>query len=636
MATAADDLARQFDDASQAFRAGHAAQAETLCLNILKSDAHHFNALNLLATLYAQSFRYTDAVGIFERALAVHDKHAPLYNNYGIVLERLGQIENAIAAYDKAVSLQPAYPQAFNNRGFAFSKLRNYDAALASYHRALEIKPDFAEAQMNLGVALNHLGRHDEALAIFKRAFAVMPNNPFLLSLIAQTKMRICDWSDHAALVDQLVRAIEAGTVLATPFSLLALVDNAVLHRRAAEAWMRHNNPENPALGPLLPRQTNPKIKVGYFSMDFREHPVAQLAIELFEHHNTDAFEVTAFSFTEHTGDALQQRLKRAFPQFIDVNAMSDAEVAAFARKMNIDIAVDLAGHTIRSRPGIFSYRAAPLQVSYLGYPGTFGAPYMDYVLADQTVIPETAWPYYTEKVAYLPYSYQANAAWHAIPDPAPPRSQLGLPDDAFVFCCFNNTHKITPDVFDTWMRILKAVPQSVLWLLGDNDVAMRNLRSEAQKRGVDERRIIFALRADRRTYLARQQAADVFLDTLPYNAHTTASDALRYGLPVLTCMGATFAGRVAASLLKTLGVPELITMSLAEYEAKAIALASHPDELKAVRRRLNEAAKTAPLFDPKTFAGYVEDAYRQMMSRYLLSQPPGHLYIRPSLFQSS
>ena len=516
MTVAPHDVAEQFSKASQELRIGNAVQAEQLCLRILAADPGHFNTLNLVATICAQSFRYLDAVKYFERAVAVHGGHAPMFNNYGIVLERLGQIERAIAMYDRAIALQPDYPQALNNRGFALSKIGTYDAAITSYREALRINPDFAEVHMNMGIALNHLGRYEEALAFFKRARILMPDSPLLSSLIIQVKMRICDWTDHEVLLANHVRDIEAGRALANPFSLLSLIDQPALHRRAAEAWVRHNNPENGVLGAVPQYRPTAKIKIGYFSMDFREHPVAQLAVELFENHDPNLFEITAFSFSKTTDDELQQRLKRAFPAFLDVNGMSDSDVAALARSMGIDIAVDLAGHTIRSRPGIFSYRAAPIQVSYLGYPGTFGARYMDYVLADYTVIPEIAWPHYAEKVVYLPHSYQANATWSAVKDMPPSRAQLGLPEDGFVFCCFNNTHKIVPPMFDAWMRILKSVPKSVLWLLGDNDVAVRNLRAEATRRGIDAARLIFASRVERKAYLARQQAADVFLDTLP------------------------------------------------------------------------------------------------------------------------
>ncbi|MBL8630793.1 MAG: tetratricopeptide repeat protein [Rhodospirillaceae bacterium] len=647
-------------------QAGQFAAALERCAQILKSVPDYADALRLSALLHLQLSDAAGAIPFFERPVALQDADAPFWNNYGAALDRLGRLEDAVRAYDQAIAIQPLYPQAFFNRGVVLAKLGRPDQAIESYKQAVKLKADYIEAHLglgnasrengdvvaaeeayravirlntnvfeahfNLGGVLANLNRHEEALAAYKKAAVLAPHLPFIAGMVLHAKARVCEWSGIDDGIAQLRAQIEKGTTVVTPFTLLALVDDPTLHRRNAELWVKNVVPENTSLGPITPysRTNSDKIRVGYFSMDFREHPVAQLAVELFEHHDRAAFDVTAFSFSAVTGDDLQARLKRAFPRFVDVRGLSDRDVAALARAGQIDIAVDLAGHTIHARPGIFAHRAAPLQVSYLGYPGTFGAAYMDYVLADHTVIPARSEADYVEKVVRLPHSYQANAAWREITDSTPSRAQLDLPDDGFVFACFNNTHKIVPAIFEVWMRILRSTPNSVLWLLGDNACAMRNLRAEAERRGVAPARIIFAPRADRRLYLVRQRAADLVLDTLPYNAHTTASDALRYGVPLLTCAGQSFGARVAASLLTALELSELITSTLVDYEAQAIMLAQNPNVLANLKARLDAAVKTAPLFQPQQFARYVENAYRQMHARHLLFQPKTHLYIAP------
>jgi predicted O-linked N-acetylglucosamine transferase (SPINDLY family) len=361
------------------------------------------------------------------------------------------------------------------------------------------------------------------------------------------------------------------------------------------------------------------KIRLGYYSADFHSHATAYLAAELFERHDRERFEVVAFSFgPSRPEDPMQRRLRGAFDEFLEVDRLSDAEVVRLSREREIDIAVDLKGFTQNERHRIFAYRAAPVQVNYLGYPGTLGAPYMDYLVADPILIPEMSREHYAEKIAYLPHSYQPNDRHRPIAERVFTRAELGLPEAGFVFCCFNNAYKITPETFDSWMRILQRVEGSVLWLLAGSE----NLRREAQARGVSGRRLVFAGRMDLPEHLARLRLADLFLDTLPYNAHTTASDALWAGLPVLTCLGESFAGRVAASLLNAVGLPELITHSREQYEA----LACDPRRLGELRARLAENRSRAPLFDTALFTRHLEDAYLQMYRR----EQPEHLFVKP------
>jgi predicted O-linked N-acetylglucosamine transferase (SPINDLY family) len=407
---------------------------------------------------------------------------------------------------------------------------------------------------------------------------------------------------------------VERDEAASPPYHLLGMLGSARLQRKAAETWVREQCLPDPSLGAHLSFAPHEKIRIGYFSADFRNHPVSILAAELFETHDGSRFEITAFAFGPSSEGAMRTRLERAFDQFIDVRDRSDRQIAVLAREMQIDIAVDLGGFTLHCRPGIFALRAAPVQVSFLGYPGTMGAPYMDYLLADPILIPEPSRVHYREQILYLPHSVMPHDSQQPIAEPGMTRRQAGLPDSGFVFCGFNNVAKITPDTFAAWMRLLTAVPGSVLWLSATNTTAQSNLRREAAMRGVDAERLIFAERlAALPEHLARQRLADLFLDTLPYNAHTTASDALWAGLPVLTLLGETFAGRVAASLLTAIDLPELITSTPAQYETLAIELATHPERLANLRRRLAQNRLTTPLFDTHQYTQSLEAAFERI-----------------------
>jgi predicted O-linked N-acetylglucosamine transferase (SPINDLY family) len=400
------------------------------------------------------------------------------------------------------------------------------------------------------------------------------------------------------------------------------------LQRKAAEIWASDNYPANFVLGSIPKRTRREKIRLGYFSADFHNHATSYLMAELFEYHDKDRFELVALSFGPDLQDQMQQRISAAFDKFIDVRKQSDKDVALLSRNLGIDIAIDLKGFTQDSRVGIFAFEAAPIQVNYLGYPGTMGASYFDYLVADKTLIPEGSQIHYSEKIVYLPNSYQVNDTQRRIADKVFAREELDLPDSGFVFCCFNNNYKITPHTFESWMRILRRVDGSVLWLLEDNPTASTNLRKEAQRRDVNPNRLVFAKRIPLPEHLARHCAADLFVDTLPCNAHTTASDALWAGLPVLTCMGEAFASRVAASLLNAIGLPELITSRQEDYEALAVELATNPERLKSVKAKLEQNRLTTPLFDTKLFTRHIEDAYTQMIERYRADLAPGHVYV--------
>ena len=440
--------------------------------------------------------------------------------------------------------------------------------------------------------------------------------------------MKLCDWNQLLSQLQQLEAALVEDQRVAPPFVLSGLIDRPDLQFRAARIYVEAKHPIHFCEDSSKSARDG-KIRIGYFSADFNNHPISYLMAELFESHDTERFEICGFSFGPDTQDEMRKRVSAGFDQFFDVRNHSDREVVQMARDLGIDIAVDLNGFTAHERTGIFAARCAPIQINYLGYPGTMAAPYIDYIVADQTLIPQQSQQYYSEKVVYMPHSYQVNDSKRRISDRVFSRQEAGLPDDGFVFCCFNMGYKILPATFDGWMRLLKAVKGSVLWLKVNSPKAARNLRKEAEIRGVDSSRLVFAQKmVGLPDHLARHRLADLFIDTLPFNAHTTASDALWAGLPVLTVLGNSFAARVAASLLRALDLAELITETQEQYESRAIELAGNPAMLGAIKDKLERNRQSSALFNGQLFARHLEAAYTQMSERQRLGQVPEHIYI--------
>ncbi len=587
---------------------------------------NHYEAFNNRGHALKALHQPEEAAKSYLHATSINPSFMDAHFNAGLTLQELNKLTDAISCYDKVIALNPDHAIAHNNRGVALLGLSKFDAAIASYEKAISINPDYSEAHSNLGTALQAINKPAHAVACFERSFNINPDREYLFGMLLHTKMKICDWRDLDSQVDYMTRLINESKRISPCLPVLNLIDQLSVQRKAAEIWSKDQYPRNPALGPIAKRERSHKIRIGYFSADFRQHPVSILLAELFELHNKDQFELIAFSYGPDSQDAMRLRIRNAFNQFIDVRNTSDKQIAALSRELKIDIAVDLGGHTTDSRVGIFSYRAAPIQVSYLGYPGTTGTDYMDYLLADSLLVTEQDYSYYTENIVCLP-SYQPNDRTRVISDRAFTRRELKLPESGFVFCCFNEVYKISPAVFGSWMRILKAVPGSVLWLRCNHASAIENLRRAAQERGIEPTRLIFAERVPTvAEHLARQQIADLFLDTLPYNAHTTASDALWAGLPILTRKGKSFTARVAASVLTAIGLPELITETEAEYEAMAIDLATNPDKLKNLKSRLKQNRPTTPLFDSEQYTRHLEAAYSAMYERYLADEPVTHI----------
>ncbi len=577
--------------------------------------------------------RYEDALASYDRALAIKPDSIEALNNRAIVLGELKHFDEALASYDRALAIAPDNAELHYNRGDVLRELKRLDEALVSYNRALAIAPDDVAVLTNRAIVLLELRHFDEALASYDRALTIMPDQDFLFGLRLFCKMNLCDWHGLAQDFDRLAARIESGKKAAPPFAVLPAPLSAPLQKACAEAYVREKYPKSSLLPAFERRYDHDRIRLGYFSSDFRNHPVGALTAGLFERHDRAKFEVIGFSLGPPTKDAMRARLEKSFDRFIEVDALSDKDVALLARRLEIDVAIDLNGLTTGSRTSIFALRAAPIQVSYLGYPGTMGAPYIDYLIADATLIPEDQQKHYVEKLAYLPDTYQVNDSKRFIADKQFARAECGLPEDGFVFCCFNNSHKIAPGVFDIWMRLLNKINGSVLWLSQSNNPTMRNLKGEAQARGIDPGRLVFApFLPNPEHHLARLRLAGLFLDTLPYNAHATASDALWAGVPVLTCLGQTLPGRVAASLLNAVGLPELITKNHDQYEALALQLATKPRKILSLRRKLAANRLTQPLFDTARFAGHIESAFFTMWQRGQQGLAPGHIHVQPEV----
>jgi predicted O-linked N-acetylglucosamine transferase (SPINDLY family) len=503
---------------------------------------------------------------------------------------------------------------------------------LASYERAIALDPRHAEAHYNRGTLLLVLKRIEEGLECLGRAFALDPHQDNLQGICLHARMHLCDWTNFDRYCAELNAGIDGGARVIIPFQLMACPSTPAAQLKCARIFVDKKHPPYPE--PIWRGEPyrHERIRVAYVSGDLRDHPVAQLTAGMFARHDRSRFETFAISTGNDKPSEMRERLKASFDRFIDVHAMGDREIARLLRDLEIDIAVDLNGLTDASRPNVFAQRPVPVHVSYLGFAGTLGQDYCDYMIADRFVIPEAAQVHYAEKVVYLPDTFMVNDDTRKIFAPRPSRTEAGLPQDGFVFCCFNNSFKITPDLFDVWMRLLAGVPGSVLWLSSSfNTSAPQNLRREAEKRGVAGDRLLFApMVARNEDHLARVSHADLFLDTLHYNAHTTAADALWAGVPVLTCAGETFASRVAGSLLGAVGLPQLVTSTLAGYEKLGLALARDPTRLATLRDTLARNRTTFPLFDTGRFTCHIEAAYTAMWQRAERGEPPQSFAVSP------
>lgn len=641
----------------QASRPVDARPVLAQALQLAPSD---FDVLNLSGVAAMRLGENAEAVSLLERATQLRPSHAGAFNNLGMALRSTGDNEGAAKAYRRAVALEPRYPAARTNlaaalvdmrlyeeavehldlsladrpkhpetlrlRATALRQLLMYEGALESIDELIELAPDVAQHHIERGQLLSGLDRHAEAAEAYRRALQLSPDDPQLAGLLASSQLRLCDWTDFEDMRSGILARARAGEPAITPFNSLMIFDNPQVQLQIArDSQARHAAPAVAAPAPIASK----RLRVGYFSADLRNHPSTHLSGEMFALHDRDRLEVTIFSFPAGAQDEYTEQIRSEAERFIDISRLSDAEAVALARELSLDVAVDLMGNTRGARSGIFARRAAPVQINYLGYPGTSGNAGTDYILADRIIIPEDTRAYFTERVIWMPDCYTSRDTRVRVRAPTRrARAAAGLPENALVYCCFNQPNKILPEQFDDWMKILAQVEGSVLWLMDSGAAVSANLRREAKARGIDPARLVFAARLPLAQHFERLQLADLCLDTLPYNAHTTANDALFVGVPILTRSGRAFAARVCASLVTAAGMPELIVPDRAEYIARAVELGRNRAELAALRTKLAAARETAPLFDVRRFTRTIEAAYFAVHERCQAGLAPAHIAI--------
>jgi protein O-GlcNAc transferase len=687
-----DQFSAAYSNRSMAFQAsGYLETALVDCNKAIALqpdfEAAYINKGNVLLQLD----RKEESLLSFEQAIFYNPVNALVLFNKGVLLYKIGRLNESLDAYDKAIAINPEYAEALANRGEVLFHLKRFDVALSSLNRSIEINPSISISHCNRGSVLQKLGLFDEALesyeqsikvnsnyatafsnkgvvlqilnrlneaissldvaidldpyhasAYFNRgniykeksefvlalqdyemAFNIKADDIHSLSMIIYLKMMLCDWTNF----DELEEKTKSLTQV-QPFAMLAISNSESHIQNCTIEYAENFYPDQLPLILNKSRKINKKIRVGYVSGEFRHQATGILITELIELHDKNSFEIIGFDTGWNDGSDIRKRLNLAFDKIIDISKLPDIVAARIVSENEIDILVNLNGYFGKITQGIFCCRPSPIQVNYLGFPGTLGSPSIDYIIADKIIIPESSRNHYSEKIVYLPNSYQVNDRKRLISNALISRSEMGLPKDGFVFCCFNNTYKITPAIFDSWMHILKNVDGSVLWLLGGLEVANHNLRKESHLRGVDPQRLIFAERMNLPEHLNRHRLADLFLDTSPCNAHTTASDALWAGLPVLTYSGNTFSGRVCASLLSAIGLPDLIAASMSDYEYKAISLGNDREKLQQLTQKLNDNRLKTPLFDTEKYCVHIEKAYKAMFGRYVDGLDPDHIFI--------
>lgn len=571
-----------------------------------------------LGTAYAKLRMFDKASIAYEKAIAINPNYFLTFSNQGNLFADQGYPEKALRSYERAIQLNSTYAEAWTNYGNALFDLRHFDEACKAHDQSLACDPNYAEAWFNKANCLTELKEGEQALDHYLKAFALKADIPYLLGQLINALATNCSWDKHTMLIPAALRDVSEKKPAVPPFILLQTPANLALQKQAAETYVHDRIIySNPNQCQQKSQNNSQRIRIGYFSTDFKEHPVGILMENIIKLHDRSNFEVIGYFLNKKSGDALETRLTGLFDRTYDLFGVHDQDAHKLVEGHELDIAVDLNGHTAGARTGLFARKIAPKQVNYLGYAATMGAPFYDYIIADKIVAPLKDQVHFSEKLAYLPNSFfPADTLIDPNQfEPIPIRTSQGLPEDGFVFASFNNSYKITPEIFEIWMGLLKSVSNSVLWLSTPSNLAMQNLQITAQKLGVDSNRLIFASREPTREgHLSRLRLANLFLDTPFFNAHTTAADALWAGVPVLTCIGETFASRVAASQLSALDMPELITESQDEYFAKALHFANTPHVLSEVRQKLEANRFTSPLFDTKQYVADLEVLYQNLI----------------------
>ena len=622
----------------------------------LKINPEQAEANNNLGIALKELKKFEKASESFNKAIKIDSNFAEAYNNLGIVLKELNQIDSAIDNWKKSIKIKPDYVHAYNNLGNALLEQKNpksaidyydkailidskfyeayfnhgnalqelglFEDAIKSYEKAINIKSDYAEAYYYKGNSLREIKLIEKAIENYEKAFKINPNLNNLFGSLVFAKHCLCDWKFYEKDLEILEKEILKNKNISKPFTILSIFDSSPLQRISAEINVKDKFQNTKSLGPILKREPSKKIRLGYYSSDFRNHAMSYLLAGLFELHDKSKFELIAFSLGPEKKDEMTERIASTFDKFIETNSKTDKEITKLSRDLKIDIAIDLMGFTKSNRFGIFVERCAPIQINYLGYPGTSGSNCIDYIIADKILIPKENQIYYSEKIIYLPDTYQVRDSSQKISNKIFKREDFDLPKNSFVFCCFNKHYKFTPSVFEIWMRLLKKVNNSVLWMLDDNNKTSENLKNEAIKKGINSNRLIFAKRLPVDEHLSRHKLADLFIDTFPYCAHTTCSDALWSCLPIVTRMGQSFESRVAGSILSAIDLSELISHTEKEYEDLALKLATNSEKLSEIRNKLKINRNTKPLFNTSLYTKNIESAYKTIYEKYLNKLP--------------
>ena len=594
----------------------------------LELDPQSAETYNNMGNAHIERENLAEAVENYRQALNINPDLIKAHYNLGIGLSAMGQTSLAIDSYEQALTLNPNHAETHNNLGNIHRNNYDLERAVNSYNMALAINPTYAAAHHNLGLTLKDNHQLDEAIKSFQSALDAQPDYDEACAQKMHLKAQICDWTsleEHRGVLANL----GIGDKEVTPFTLLALEDVPERHRLRAETYAKNTFKGRPLTPPPSPKIISKQLRIGYFSADFRNHPVSSLITRMFELHNRENFNIYAYSYGPDVQDEMQQRVIAAVDKFHPIGCLTDLAVAKLAHEDKLDIAIDLTGYTQHSRTSVFAYRVAPIQINYLGYPSTSGADFMDYIVTDEVIVPRHNYQYYSEKKIRLPNTYMVTDNTRHISNKVITRSQMHLPENGFVFCCFNSTYKITRKEFDIWMRLLLRIEGSVLWLRHGNKQSEEILKREAKLRGVAPNRLVFARRIEMSEHLARHRLADLFLDTFTFNAHSTAIDALWTGLPVITKLGKGFAGRVSASLLNAVGLSDLVTTSEQSYEALALELATNSSQLRDVKNKLSVNRLTMPLFNTEQFTRDFENAYQQIYYAYCEGNEPDDIDIR-------
>ena len=647
-----DNFLNNFNKALEYHKSNKITQALNIYLKLYKKKNNDFNLLYLIGTSYTQIKKPKNAILYFEKALKINDNHVATCNNLGGVYFELNRFEDAIKIYQKLLKIDPNYSAAQNNLAACFSKIKNYDnsinilqkllkkepnnfqaynnlgniytdvkkndLALINYKKALEINPNFLNAYENLGYLYSENKEYENGLKMYQKIFDIDPkyyeaNEPRIINNIFFSKIRMCDWSNYYELKSKIIEFINVEKRKTNPFDLNCLIDDPKLLKKASEQYISFIS-DDLKQKIYFTGKSKKKPKIAYFSGDFKEHAVMHLILDVFKNHNQLNFDFYAFSLVEHKKDDWNKDLNKYFKEIINIQNLSDQEITNLVREMNVDIAIDLSGFTQDCRPKIFLNRCAPIQINFLGYPGTMGSKHFDYIIADRIVIPENQKKNYTEDIIYVENCYQPNLNHKKISEKKFKRKDFGLPENKFIFCSFNSNYKITPDIFNCWLKILKNTKNTVLWLLIDNQKVEENLSKFIKNANIEKERIIFTKQMSTDEHLKRISLADLFLDTYPYGAHTTASDAIRMGLPVITIEGESFSSRVASSILHQVNLDDLVTKNINQYKDLAINIANSNNNYKSIKKKLMNSIKITPLFDSYKFTKNLESIYNKLI----------------------